>query len=209
MIKNVIFDMGGVIVDVHRERAISNFKVIGLENAEQFIDSYHHKGIFIDIESGDIDADEFCRLLCEQTGKNIPREDIEKAWRSIIDTPPEYKLEYLKELRKTHKVFLLSNNNPIIMDWACAPGFAASGHALSDYFDKMYISYQMKCTKPNLEIYKMMIKDADMNPTESLFIDDSETNINAAKECGLQVYLAVNGADWRGDISKLLMLRTQ
>ena len=196
--------MGGVIVDVHRERAISNFKAIGLENADQFIDSYHHKGIFIDIENGNIDDDEFCRLLCEQTGKDIPRENIEKAWRSIIDLPPTYKLDYLQELRKTHKVFLLSNNNPIIMDWACAPGFTASGNALSDYFDKLYLSYQMKCTKPDLKIYEMMIKDAGINRVESLFIDDSESNINAAKECGLQVYLAKNGTDWRNDVSNII-----
>ena len=207
MIKNVIFDMGGVIVDVHRERAVRNFMALGVNDADQLIDSYHHKGIFIDIENGDIDAYEFCQLLCEHTGTNIPREDIEKAWRSIIDPPTEYKLEYLRELRKTHNVFLLSNNNPIIMDWACAPGFTESGNALSDYFDKLYISYKMKCTKPDLKIFKMMIEGSGINPSESLFVDDSQRNIDAAKECGLQTCLVQNGADWRGDVS--LMLRTQ
>ena len=207
MIKTVIFDMGGVIVDVQRDRAVRNFKAIGVSDADSLIDSYHHKGIFIDIENGDIDASEFCHLLCQHTGREIAREDIESAWKSIIDVPAEYKLEYLHELRKTHKVFLLSNNNPILMDWACAPGFTASGNALSDYFDKLYISYRMKCTKPDLQIYKMMIEDSGITPSEALFIDDSEANINAAKECGLQVYLAKNGEDWRGDVS--LMLRPQ
>jgi putative hydrolase of the HAD superfamily len=199
--------MGGVIVDVHRDRAIRNFKAIGVDDAENFIDAYHHKGIFIDIENGDIDAGEFCRLLCKHAGKKISREGIENAWKSIIDLPPEYKLEYIQELRKTHRVFLLTNNNPFIMDWACAPGFTQSGNALSDYFDKLYISYKMKCTKPGLKIYNMMIEDAGINPAESLFIDDSEQNIKAGKECGLQVYLAKNGTDWREDVS--LMLRTQ
>ena len=204
MIKNVIFDMGGVIVDVHRERAVRNFMAIGVNDADQLIDSYHHKGIFFDIESGDIDAGEFCRLLCELAGKNIPREEIEKAWRSIIDPPPEYKLAYLSELRQTHKVFLLSNNNPIIMDWACAPGFTASGRSLDEYFDKLYLSYRMKCTKPGHKIYKMMIEDAGIIASESLFIDDSERNIVAAEECGMQVYLAKNSADWRNDISNIM-----
>ena len=207
MIKNIIFDMGGVIVDVHRDRAIRSFQEIGVDNADELIDACHHKGIFIEFENGSIDTDEFCSLLCEQSGKAISREEIVGAWRSIIDVPPEYKLEYIRELRLTHQVFLLSNNNPILMDWACAPGFTASGNALSDYFDKLYISYQMKCTKPDLKIYKMMIEESGINPSESLFIDDSETNINAAKECGLQVYLARNGADWRGEVS--LMLRPQ
>ena len=199
--------MGGVIVDVHRDRAIQSFKALGLNDADQFIDAYHHKGIFLSIENGDVDADEFCRLLCEQIGENIPHEDIVNAWRSILDPPVEYKLDFLQELRKTYNVFMLSNINPIVADWTCKPGFTASGRSLMDYFDKLYLSYQMKCMKPDFKIYRMMIEDACINASESLFIDDSDININAAKECGLQVYLAKNGADWRDDIS--LMLRKE
>ena len=204
MIRNIIFDMGGVIVDVYRDRAIHNFEAIGVGNADELIGAYHHKGIFFEFENGSIDTVEFCRLLCKQTDKEIPCEEIECAWRSIIDPPLQYKLDYLQELRKTHKVFMLSNNNPIIMNWACSSGFTESGNALSDYFDKMYISYQMKCTKPNLKIYKMMIEDVKINPSESLFIDDSERNINAAKECGLQVCLVQNSTDWRNAITSIL-----
>ena len=207
MIKNVIFDMGGVIVDLYRDRAARYFRDIGVSDADNFVGSYHHKGIFIDFENGKINTPEFCRLLCKHTGKNIQREDIEDAWRSIIEPPPEYKLDYLQELSKGFKVFMLSNNNPIIMDWACAPGFTESGNALSDYFDKLYLSYQMKCTKPDPKIFKMMIEDSGINPSESLFIDDSKRNIDAAKECGLQTCLVQNGSDWRDDVS--LMLRTQ
>ena len=197
--------MGGVIVDVYRDRAIHNFEAIGVGNADELIGTYHHKGIFIEFENGSIDTVEFCRLLCKQSDKEIPREAIEYAWRSIIDPPLQYKLDYLQELRKTHKVFMLSNNNPIIMDWSCSPGFTKSGNALSDYFDKMYISYQMNCTKPNLKIFKMMIEDAKINPSESLFIDDSERNINAAKECGLQVCIVQNSTDWRDTIASILV----
>jgi putative hydrolase of the HAD superfamily len=204
MIRNVIFDMGGVIVDVHLDRAVRNFKAIGVGNADQLLDSYHHKGIFIDIESGSIDSDEFCRLLCEQTGKDIPRADIEHAWRSIIDPPAEYKLQYIAQLRRTHKVYLLTNNNPIIMDWACSPGFTATGAALSDYFDRLYVSYRMKSTKPGLRIYQMMIEDAGMDPSESLFIDDSALNIQAATQCGLHTMLVHNAADWRTDVDSIL-----
>ena len=204
MIKNVIFDMGGVIVDLHRDRATRNFKEIGVNNVDELIGSYHHSGIFIDFENGDIDTDEFCRLLCEQSGKEISGEEIKYAWRSIIDLPHQYKLDYLHELRKTHKVFMLSNNNPIVMDWACAPGFTESGNALSDYFDKLYLSYQMKCTKPDLKIFKMMIEDSGIDPSESLFVDDGEKNILAAKECGLQTCLVKNGDDWRSEVSSVL-----
>jgi len=196
--------MGGVIVDLYRDRATRNFKAIGVGDADELISDYRHKGIFIDFENGNINTREFCRLLCKHTGIDIPREDIEDAWRSIIEPPPEYKLDYLQELSKSFKVFMLSNNNPIIMDWACAPGFTESGYSLSDYFDKLYLSYQMKCTKPDLKIFKMMIEDSGINPSESLFVDDSQRNIEAAKECGLQVCLVKNGSDWRNDVSSLL-----
>jgi len=196
--------MGGVVVDVHRDRAIRNFKAIGVDDADQLIDSFRHKGIFFDIENGDIDADEFCRLLCKHAGKDIPREHIEYAWRSIIDPPATYKLEYLQELRKTHKVFMLSNNNSIIMDWACTPGFISPDKSIAGYFDKLYLSFRMKCSKPGIKIYKMMLDDAGINASESLFIDDGQNNINAAKECGFQVCLVKNGADWRDEVSSIL-----
>ena len=199
--------MGGVIVDVRRERAIRHFKALGLNDADKFVDDYHHKGIFIAFENGDIDCNEFCRLLCQYIGKPVPTEAIANAWKSMIDPPQEYKLEFLQELRKSHKVFLLTNNNPYIMNWACSPGFTASGKALSDYFDKIYVSYQMNCTKPGLKIYQMMIGDAGINPAESLFIDDSEINIRAATACGLSVLHVQNGSDWQNDLR--LVLRTQ
>ena len=90
------------------------------------------------------------------------------------------------------------------MDWACTPDFAPSKNGLSDYFDKIYISYQMKCTKPDLKIYRMMIEDAGINPSESLFIDDSKLNIHAASECGLSVLLAKPGIDWRKEIEHIV-----
>jgi putative hydrolase of the HAD superfamily len=196
--------MGGVIVDVRRDRAIHSFQAIGVGDADKLIDTCHHKGVFIDFENGTIDTDEFCRLLCRHTGKSISREAIEKAWKTIIDPPQACKLEYIQELRKTYRVFLLTNNNPILIDWACTPGFVSNGKALSDYFDKLYLSYEMKCTKPDLKIYRMMIEDAKINPAESLFIDDSNLNLQAAAECNFQVLLAKNGADWRNELSIIL-----
>ena len=196
--------MGGVIVDLQRERAIQSFKVLGLNDADKFIDDYHHKDIFIAFEKGDIDCKEFCRLLCQYIGKYVPDEAIENAWKSMIDPPAGYLLEYIQELRKSHKVFLLTNNNPYIINWACSPGFTSSGKALSDYFDKIYVSYLMKCTKPGLKIYRMMIADADINPAESLFIDDSAQNIQGAVACGLQVLHVKNGADWRHELTSMI-----
>lgn len=197
--------MGGVLVDVHRERAISRFREIGVSNAAELIDSYHHKGIFLDIESGDIDEDEFCRLLCIEAGKDIPRAAIEQAWRSIINPPEACKLEYLLELRKTCRTFILSNNNPILIDrWARTSDFSPAGRPITDYFDKTYFSYEMKCVKPGVEIFRKMIDDSGVIPAETLFMDDSLNNIRTAVEVGFQTYLVRNGEDWRAMLDELL-----
>jgi putative hydrolase of the HAD superfamily len=210
MIKNIIFDMGGVLVDVHRQRAIAAFKAIGVPDADDLIDSYHHKGIFLDIESGAIDTDTFRKRLSEHVGKDLPQRDIEQAWRSIVSDPPMYKLDYLTELRTTHTLFLLSNNNPILMDsWAFTNNFSADGHPITHYFDKLYLSYQMKCTKPDALIFEKMILDSGISPSASLFIDDGIHNIKTAAKLGFQTYHAENGTDWRQDLHHLLMLRAQ
>jgi putative hydrolase of the HAD superfamily len=200
MIKNIIFDMGGVVVDVHLKRAIEKFKALGVKDADELIDSSHHKGIFIDFENGNIDTEQFCEMLSRHVGKVIPRPEIEDAWKSMIAPPLEYKMDYIRELRNKYKLFILTNNNPVIMGWARSKGFTPSGDSLSDYFDKIYASYEMKCTKPDLKIFRMMLEDSGIKPEESLYIDDSERNLVPARELGMYVSLVKNGDDWRQEI---------
>jgi putative hydrolase of the HAD superfamily len=179
--------MGGVLVDVRRDEAIRRFQAIGVADADQLIDSYHHSGIFLDIETGDIDGDTFCRLLCEHAGKSIPRHAIVEAWKSIIAPPDAAKLAYLTQLRPAYKLFLLSNNNPLLMDWARTPAFSSAGLPITSYFDKLYISYELRCVKPGREIFEAMLRDSGIHPSESLFIEDGPQNVATARRgdpCG-------------------------
>ena len=196
--------MGGVIVDVHRDEAIRQFKAIGVADADQQIDANNHHGLFLAFENGDIDAEMFRRQLSEHAGKNIPMEDILHAWKSIISLPLLYKLEFILELRKKYKVYLLSNNNPILMDWARTSDFSEAGLPITRYFDKLYISYEMKCTKPGRLIYEKMMQDSGLNPSESLFIEDGTLNINTAKALGFHTLQVENGEDWRERLTAIL-----
>jgi putative hydrolase of the HAD superfamily len=204
LIRNLIFDMGGVLVDVHREEAVRQFQTMGVTDADRLIDSFHHSGIFLDIESGAIDAETFCRLLGEHVGKDLPRKAIERAWKSIVSMPEAYKLDCLLELRKKYSLFLLSNNNPFLMDWARTPDFSPGGHPVTFYFDKMYISYEMKCVKPGRDIFEAMIRDSGICPAESLYIEDSLHNLQTAEEFGFRTCLVYNGEDWRNRIATIL-----
>jgi putative hydrolase of the HAD superfamily len=206
MIKNIIFDMGGVLVNIQLEEAARQFRTIGVTDIHQQLDSNCHKGLFLRFENGDIDTDTFCRLLCEQTGKDIPRPAIEHAWKSLISKPPTYKLKYILALRKKYNVYLLSNNNPIIMDWARTPNFSQMGCPITDYFDKLYLSYEMKCVKPDRSIFEAVIRDSGIRPAETLFIDDGGANINTGNKVGFHTCLVHNGEDWRKIITNQLSI---
>jgi putative hydrolase of the HAD superfamily len=196
--------MGGVLVDVRREEAIRQFQAIGVADAHLLIDSNCHKGIFLGFENGDLDTDAFCRMLGEQAGKHISRTAIEHAWRSLISDPPAWKLEYLLELRKKYSLYLLSNNNPIIMNRARTPAFSPAGRPITDYFDKLYLSFEMKCTKPGRDIFQTLIRDSGIRPDETLFIDDGAANITAGKEAGFHTCHVENGEDWRKPVENIL-----
>jgi putative hydrolase of the HAD superfamily len=195
--------MGGVIVDVHLHRSIEKFKALGVKDAGEFIDASNHKGIFFDFENGNIDTGQFCEMLSKHVGKTLPRAEIEDAWKSMIAPPLEYKMDYIRELRNKYKLYMLTNNNPVIMGWARSTGFTPSGDSLSGYFDKIYASYEMKCTKPDLKIFRMMVEDSGVKPEESLYIDDNEHNLVPARELGMKTLLVENASDWRSLLDKI------
>ncbi len=203
-IKNIVFDFGGVIVNFSREAAVKKFEEIGVANANELLDAYHQKGAFLQVEDGTINAEEFRIILSELAGKELSYEQVKEGWLGFMLDVPQYRLEYLLELRKKYKLYILSNTNPYVMSWARSNDFTIAGRPLDDYFDKIYTSYELKAVKPGKTIFELMIKDADMLPGETLFIDDGPANIKMAKELGMMTFQPINGEDWRDDLTALL-----
>lgn len=178
-IKNVVFDLGGVIIDLERDEPVRRLIEIGVKDADGLIDPYEQKGIFQDLETGKIGVEEFCRELSEHAGKELSYKDICWAWFGFVGGVPQYKLDYIIKLREKYKVYLLSNTNPIIqLEWAQTDQFTSAGRPLNDYFDKLYLSYEIGVTKPDRKIFDYMIKDSGMIPGETLFVDDGKSNID-------------------------------
>lgn len=204
MIKNLIFDFGGVVVDISRDNAVKEFKTIGLTNAEQILDKYHQQGIFLEVEEGKITTEEFCSKLSALCGREISHEEARRAWMGYFLNDPQYRLDYLMQLRDTYKVYILSNTNPFVMGWARSPEFTPAGKPLDAYADKLYLSYQIKAAKPDKEIFEYLIADSGLNPAESIFVDDGPANVKMARELGFQTLQPINGEDWREKLNGML-----
>ena len=148
MIKNIIFDFGGVLTTIDTPQAIARFKALGLKDAENYLNSYKQTGIFFQLENGDIDADTFTAELGKLCGKEISYDEALDAWMGFIVNVQTEFMEYLQTLRGKYRLGVLSNTNPFIQEWARSPQFTHCGKSLDDYFDMLFLSYRMGCSKP-------------------------------------------------------------
>ncbi len=197
-IKNIIFDLGGVMIDLNKERCIREFHKIGFSEIDSLIDSYHPRGVFRRIELGEMSNEAFFDHVRSCCGRDVPDEAIRGAFLSFIDGIPRYKLQMVRSLReKGFRTFALSNINDVVFPYIREVLFAQEGLTLGDYFEKVFLSYEMHLLKPSPEIYQRMIAESGIRPEETLFIDDSESNIAAAAELGFNVYLAGAREDFR------------
>jgi putative hydrolase of the HAD superfamily len=196
-IKAIVFDLGGVIVDLDRDRAVRYFEEAGVKNAGELLNAYHQTGIFKQFEEGSLDRETFYTEFCKLVGKETPHAAIDRGWMGFIANLEQYKLDMLDELRKKYAVYLLSNTNPVVMEWAHSPAFSKEGRILPDYFDKLYLSYQIGCLKPDKAIFEYVIKDAEIIPEETLFVDDGKDNCEAAAALGFKTFMPRNGEDFR------------
>ena len=204
-IKNIAFDLGGVVIALSYEQAVKRFEEIGLKNARQHLDAFHQHGIFGDLESGAITTEEFRIELGKLIGREMTYEECLYAWHGYVEHVLQKNLQMLLKLRQLgYKVCLLSNTNPYMMQRALSNEYDGQGHPLDYYFDNLYLSYQCKYMKPAPEIFKMMLLGQQSGAEETLFIDDGLKNVEAAQSLGMKTLFPENNEDWTEPLSKLL-----
>jgi len=206
MIKNIAFDFGGVIFNLDYEGAVESFKRIGLADADQRLDRYHQRGIFEELESGRIKPDAFRKELSQMCHRELTHDEVLSAWLGYVGGPVDLsRLDAIDELRRRgYRTFLLSNTNPYVQQWAESPAFCAYGRPLSSFMDKCYTSYEVGIMKPAEGIFRHMLTDAAILPSETLFLDDSAANVEAAARLGIRTLLVEKNADWRADLNRCL-----
>ncbi|MCL2561054.1 MAG: HAD family phosphatase [Rikenellaceae bacterium] len=204
--KNIIFDMGGVLVDLDRRRCVEAFTDIGFPQADAMIGIYGSSGVFGELEAGTITPEGFYEYVRRETGRAALKDsDIAAALNSFIVGLPVYKLQMLLDLRQRFRIYLLSNTNAIMMPYIRRTCFERlTGFAFDDYFDRAFLSYEMGLVKPDEEIFLRMMNEGEIAPAESLFIDDGPANIDTAARLGFHTLLTQPEEDFRARVRVLL-----
>lgn len=203
MIKNLLFDLGGVIMNLDRDRCVRAFEALGMRDADEFLGVYGQKGAFLALERGDIDADEFRREIRPLFDRDVTDEEIDSAFNQFLTGIPQERLRALRQLRKRYGVYLLSNTNPIMMNGFIAEQFRQEeGMEMKDYFDGVVASYVAKCYKPDREIFDYACEKCGIKPEETLFFDDSQANVDAARALGFYAELVAPGTEFTEILSR-------
>lgn len=196
-IKTIIFDLGGVILDLDWNSVIEAFGKLGFREAADLLNPYRQKGIFLNLEKGIVSPEELYGYIREKTGRDLSGEDINKALNKFISGLSPYKLEMLENLRKRFELFVLSNTNAIMFPDLDKTWFGQQGKGIADYFDRLFLSYEMKMLKPDDEIFEKVISETGIIPGETLYIDDSQANVDAGRKFGFNVYKPAPMEDFR------------
>ena len=193
--KALIFDMGGVLVDLDIEDCKRAFKEdMGYHDIDDIIDACHQKGIYGDLEEGTLEADEFRRIVLSASRPGAVPEDVDKAmWHILVDIAP-YKADMLKRLAESYDLYMLSNNNPVCMPRSRRL-FEEAGAPLDKVFRKCFLSYEMKALKPSEAFYKTVVSEIGLPAEQMVFLDDSQKNVDGAIAAGLPAVYYEPGTD--------------
>lgn len=187
-IKNIVFDLGGVLINLDFDNCLNAFRKAGFQDIEKQARQLEGKGFFSQFELGEISPDEFRKSIRKETSETLTDRKIDDMWNLMLLDIPREKLDLLLELRGHYMVYLLSNTNQIHWDYACEQMFSYRGFRVNDFFEDTFLSFEMHQAKPHKEIYEQMMKEANILPQETFFIDDSELNCQAAIALGIQSY---------------------
>jgi FMN phosphatase YigB (HAD superfamily) len=189
----IIFDLGGVILNIDYQLPVKAFKKLGIENFNELFSQASQSNLFNDYETGEISSDDFVNEIKKYLPQNTSEAAIINAWNSILLDLPEDRLFSLEKAAENHRIFLLSNTNALHID--SFNQYLLNNlqlPSLEPFFETLYLSYEVGLRKPDLRIFEYVLQDAGLNPERTLFIDDSIQHIQAASELGILTKHLVN-----------------
>ncbi|OQY02321.1 MAG: hypothetical protein B6I20_07015 [Bacteroidetes bacterium 4572_117] len=185
-IKNIIFDLGGVIMNLDVDKTILAFKDLGMTDVVNDTNLYYKNPIFNDFETGKISETGFLDELGKLLGPNATHKKIKQAWNAMILDIPKDRINFTLNLKDKYRVFLLSNTNSIHQTKFESEFKQQNDFLFAKLFEKIYYSHKLGMRKPGEEIFNFVIKDSKLKAKKTLFIDDSDQNIATAKKLGIK-----------------------
>jgi len=195
-IKNIIFDLGNVIINIDPDISINKFKNLGIVNFDEIYSIMQQTDVFDKLDTGKITLPEFRRAIREIAHINLTDMQIDDAWCAMLLDFPEENVKLLRKLRiEGYKLYLLSNTNEMHITFYTKYLKDMFGYdLLTTLFDRSFYSHEIGFRKPNREAFEYVLKSEELTPAETLFIDDLEPNVVAARQTGIQAYHHRNGA---------------
>ncbi|MGB0932722.1 MAG: HAD family hydrolase [Lishizhenia sp.] len=193
-VQNIIFDLGGVILNIDYHKTINAFKNLGDQEFDSLFTQANQTDLFDKYEKGLCSSQFFINGLLDYLPAGTSANAIVKAWNAMLLDLPQERIVKLLDLKDKYRTFLLSNTNDIHLDaFHSIIKKENSLDSLASLFEKVYYSCEMKMRKPDPEIFLTVCKENNLEPKDTLFIDDSIQHVEGAKKAGLQAYHLTNG----------------
>ena len=204
MVKAIVLDLGGVLIDLDYDRSVKAFRdILGYEKITELLDLCHQKGIYGEMEAGLVTADAFrAEILKDSRPGGVPA-DVDRAMAGLLVGMDPAKVPLLERLARKYPLYCLSNNNEISVK-RMHEIYEEVGLDWQHVFRKEFISSRMKMLKPAREIFDAAAAEIGLPPEEILFIDDSQRNVDGARAAGWQAALYEQGTDLGACIEKNL-----
>ncbi|MCP4313714.1 MAG: HAD family phosphatase [Bacteroidetes bacterium] len=185
-IKNILFDLGGVILDIDVQATLKRFYELDFPSELLQYPNNMTSDLFFRYETGKISTGEFRNEVRRITGLDVSDEELNKAWNAMILRIPGTRTQLLDRLKERYDLYMLSNTSPLHVPVFEQMYLETAGRPMKDLFKKIYYSFDIGWHKPDAEAWEYVINDAGIVPQETLFLDDSIHNIKASKELGFQ-----------------------
>lgn len=187
-IDTIIFDFGGVLINIDYHLTIAAFKELGILDFEERYSQANQSSLFSDLEVGKISTQRFINDLLSFLPSGISPNKVVHAWNAMILDVPKPAVDLLTSLKGKYRLFVLSNTNEIHIPKALKEWNKTSNVDFYDCFEHVYLSHEMGLRKPNEEIFKRVCAEQNIQPENALFIDDSSQHLIGAGKIGLNTF---------------------
>jgi putative hydrolase of the HAD superfamily len=187
-IKNIVLDLGGVIMSLDVPKTIEAFKELGINNIVNDTGHNYQYSFFYEFEIGKISEDTFLKSLRNLSEQSPKDTQIKEAWNQMILDMPKNRIDFIKNLKTDYTLFLLSNTNSIHQKKYLDEFQEDYKSSFNDIFKKAYYSHEIGIRKPDEEIFHFILKDSNLKAEETLFLDDSLSNIEGAQKVGISTF---------------------